>query len=756
MSEKVFDYKNYNNELSKKIKEETDKEKNQKVLQFNQEIEKNQKVKTFFQKEHKQILKKQETELPILRYANEIKEIITTNETAIIVGETGSGKTTQIPLMLREVLPSDAKIAITQPRRVAVRSVARYVAENVGCCIGEEVGYQVRFEDHTTEGTRINFMTDGIFLRKIQEDPLLRDYSAVMVDEAHERNLNIDFTLGLLKRLQKKRAEAGLPSIRIIVTSATLEKEKFARYFGESPMIEVPGRLHPVDIHYEKECVHNYTEAAAEKIKTIVEQNKEGDVLIFMPSWEEIDKTIKEIERMNLQGITVLSLHGDMSPEDQDKIFEKVNGRKIIVSTNIAETSVTVPGIRHVIDSGFIKQIEFDPSTGIETLAARPHAKSGCVQRAGRAGRTAPGECWRLYTENDFNSRQEFQTPEIQRSSLAHVVLMMKKISIEDVKSFEFIDPPEVKALEQAIETLKTLGALDEDERITNIGETMAELPLEPHIARMIIEADKYKCVETICTIASFLGVRSVFVRPKGKEYEADFVHNLFKVPGSDFITLLKVWQEYEANDFRDSWARNNFLNSKVLNEVRQVRYQLFRALRRNGIRTSESQDPEIIGKSIAAGLIENLMEYNSRYTYRRVKDGENGFFIHPSSSTFNYGPRFFVPAEIVKTKKTYARIIQEVKPQWIREIAPQLTKEEIREAYYDSTNDRVMYKIGIYLKGSYSAFMEEERPVEGEEAVKVFAEVLVQNKIDLPFVKHNKQVMETINDLWCRAEGKL
>ncbi|MFN7088773.1 MAG: helicase-related protein, partial [Candidatus Paceibacteria bacterium] len=426
-----------------------------------------------------------------------------------------------------------------------------------------------------------------ILLRKIQEDPLLQDYSAVMVDEAHERSLNIDFTLGLLKRLQKERAKVGLPPLKIIVTSATLEKEKFACYFGESSMVEVPGRLYPVDIHYENN-VYDYTTAAAEKVKMIVEQNKEGDILIFMPGWEEIDRTIKEIERLGIPDIEILPLHGEMAPEDQDKIFAQSKKRKVIVSTNIAETSVTVPGIRHVIDSGLIKQIEFDPSTGIETLSTRYHAKSGCVQRAGRAGRLAPGECWRLYPESNFDIRPEFQTPEIQRSNLAHVILMMKKIGIENVRSFEFIDPPEAKSFEHAIDTLKTLGALDDNEDITDIGEAMAELPLEPHIARMVIEAEKYNCVEAICTIASFLGGRSVFIRPKGKESEADVAHRHFRVPESDFLTLLRVWEEYEANDFSDSWARNNFLHSKMLAEVRQVRYQLFRVLRRNGIHASK------------------------------------------------------------------------------------------------------------------------------------------------------------------------
>ncbi len=704
-----------------------------------------------------------QNELPVLNYSREIKETISSNETAIIVGPTGSGKTTQIPLLLLETLSPDDKIAILQPRVFATKSVARYVAENVGCRIGEDVGYQVRFEDHTTEGTRINFMTDGIMLRKIQEDPLLLNYSAVMVDEAHERSLNIDFALGLLKRAQKKRKEAGLAPLIIIVTSATLEKEKFATYFDGSPIVEVPGRQYPVDIHYlpeEQRALYDYTAAAANQVADIIESNKPGDILIFMPGQEEIDKTIKNIEALKLPDIVVLPFFSQISPEEQDKILEKKTERKIIVATNIAETSITVPGVRLVIDSGLIKQTEFDASTGIETLAARPHAKSGCTQRAGRAGRREPGECWRLYPESDFNNRQEFQIPEIQRSNLDRVVLLMKKIGIDDVKSFEFMDPPDAGAFEQALNTLKTLGALDENEQITEIGGTMVELPLEPHIARMVVEAEKHECVESVCTIASFLGGKPVFVFNQGWPEETKrkikAAQAKFKNPTSDFMSLFKIWQEYETNDYRDNWARENFLNSKTLNEVRQIRYQLLHTLRRNGIRASQNQEPESIGKAVAAGLIENLMVYDSKHAYKRIKDKQTGFFIHPSSSTFGNPPKFLVASEIVKTGKTYARNIQEIKSQWIREIAPQLTREEPKETDYDQAGDRIVRKISIYLKNNYDAILEEERLVEGEEAVKVFAEALAQGKIDAQFVKHNKEVMETVNDLWQRAEGKL
>ena len=756
MNGDYFDYKKYRKELARKIMEEKNREKRKEILVNAQQTEEYQKAEALHQKEREKFLSERKEELPILRYKEKIKEVISSNPISIIVGETGSGKTTQIPLFLLEIIPPEAKIAITQPRRVAARSVARYVAERIGCNIGEEVGYQVRFDDHTTEGTRINFMTDGILLRKIQEDPLLQEYSVVMVDEAHERSLNIDFILGLLKKIQKERERAGLTPLKIIISSATLEKEKFSTYFSGAPVVEIPGRLFPIEIHYEEKPVYDYPRAAAEKVKMIIEQNKPGDILIFMPGWEEILSTIKHIEALDIKDILILPLHGDMNPEDQDKIFLPSDKRKVIVATNIAETSVTVPGVRYVIDSGLIKQLVFNPATGIESLVVQPHAKSGCIQRAGRAGRIAPGECWRLYTRENFEGRPDFQTPEIKRSNITHVILMMKKIGIDDIESFEFIDPPEPKALKQAIETLKILGALDNNERITEIGEIMAELPLEPHVARMVIEAQKYGCVSAICTIAAFLGNRSVFVRPKGKESEADRIHKNFRVPKSDFLTLLKVWHEYEANHFQDTWARANFLNSKVLNEVRQIRYQLFNILRRNKIPISTADDPESIQKAVAAGLIENLMEHYYKYSYRRIRDGQKDIYIHPSSVVFGEIPKFFVAAEIIQTSKTYARMIQVVEPDWLKEIALHLVSEKIREIYYDPLNDEVVEIVDTYLKGDSSPFMMEKRKVTEERAVEVFAQALSEGKIDLPFVQHNKEIISYIRTLWLKSEGKI
>ena len=695
-------------------------------------------------------------ELPILAYAQEIQEAARTHDSLLIIGETGSGKTTRLPLLLREIIGPEDKVAITQPRRVAARAVAKYVADQVGSRIGEEVGYAVRFDDQTTEGTRINFMTDGILLRKIQQDPLLAEYSVVMVDEVHERSLNIDFTLGLLKRLQSQRAVAGMAPLKIVITSATLEKEKLAAYFDGSPVIEIPGRMYAVDVHYEEKPVYDATVAAAEKTRDITTSGKEGDVLIFMPGVDEINKTIANIRQQGVADADILPLHGQLSPEDQDKVFAKGTRRKIIVATNVAETSVTVPGVRYVIDSGLIKQTQFDPQTGIESLTTQSHAQSGCIQRAGRAGRVAPGDCYRLYTEADFNARTPFHLPEIQRSNLAHVVLTMKKVGIDHVESFDFIDRPDTATLHQAVETLKNLGALDAEGVITEIGRVMSELPLEPHIARMVIEAQKHGCVEQVCTIASFLGGRSVLNRPKGSEWQVDGAHKAFRDSSSDFLTFLNVWKSYEANRFNDYWARDNFLNSRTLGEVREIRQQLFRAMGRNNIDLSSNEDSDLIGQSIAAGLVENLMEYRGSHSYRRVKDNVTGFFVHPSSVLFGSDARLVAPAEIVKTSKTFARVCQVVKPEWIPVIAPQLITETPRNVSYDPVSDTVTQVFDVRLNGSIDSFPAVKREVVGEDAVTAFADALASGKVEIKFTQDNLDVLKTATDLYVRSGGQI
>lgn len=702
--------------------------------------------------------KEQKNILPIKEFEKEIKEVIKKNDSAIIVGETGSGKTTQIPLMLLDEIDPKKKIAVTQPRRVAVRSVAKYVAEQAKTRIGDKVGYQVRFEDHTTEGTRINFMTDGILLRKISSDPLLTEYSVVMVDEAHERSLNIDFSLGLLKDIQAKRVAKGLEPLKIIVTSATLEKEKFEKYFDKSPLIEVPGRLFPVDMNYSTENFDDYIQAAAEQTMIVLNKKKDGDILIFMPGQEEIKQTIDKINH-NLppdlkDQVEVLPLYGEMSPEDQDKIFAKTPKRKIIVSTNIAETSVTIDGVAHVIDSGLIKQTNYNPQTGIKTLDCVRHSKSGCKQRAGRAGRTQPGSYWALYSKEDYNERLEHQLPEIKRSNLANVVLQMKQLGIDDIGAFNFIDKPDAGAIEATLTTLKNLGALDENNRLTKLGEIMADLPIEPRYSRMILEAQKFNCVEELVIIVSFLGGRSVFVRPKEKENEADRAHRQFINPTSDFLSLLNVWKQYQAHGYRYEWARDNFLHGKVLEEVRQTQYQLLGILRKHQLLSAK--DPvkgdleQNVAKAVTSGLIDNLMVRYSRFGYKRVTDFSYytpEIFIHPSSSQFSVRPEILVSGEIVKSSKIFARNNQEVKPEWLIEVAPQVLNCEEAGCNFIPAEDQVVREFKYYLKNQGMYVGKKLEKLTGASAVKAFARYLAEITTTQIFVQNNPEIFEYIEN---------
>ncbi len=696
---------------------------------------------------------------PMDEHRAEVVECVRHNQNAVIIGETGSGKTTRIPDFLLDEFP-EAKIAITQPRRVAARSVSRYIAGRRGERVGDEIGYQVRFEDKTTEGTRANFMTDGILLRKLQFDPLLEEYDIVMVDEAHERNLNIDFVLGLLKRVQAERKKRGMKELKVIAASATIEKEKFANYFGGSPTVEVPGRMHPVDVRYENEQVKDYTKAAAEKVKEITSSGGPGDILIFMPGEQEIRRTIQEIGELNLSNVEVMPLFGAMAPEDQDKIFEKNQNRKVIVSTNIAETSVTIDGVRFVIDSGLIKQKEFDPNTGIEALLTKRHAKSGCEQRKGRAGRTAPGTCYRLYPEADYSGRDGYQTPEIARSNLDHVILAMKKIGIEDVRNFEFIDPPKEEAIAQAIETLKMLGALDANEKLTKIGKTMAELPLRPEIARMVIEAEKYHCAGKICTVAAMMGDKSVFVRPKGKEHEADAAHAQFAKGGSDFLKMLEVWQQWSAAGFNDKWARDHYLNVRQLFEVREIRSQLMRELKKQEIIVDDTNgnDSTAIQKCVASGLIQHLMNSTGRHAYEHVirGSGSDAIFIHPSSAAFSAAPQMMIGANVVTTSKTFARLCQPVIAKWLPEIAPQLLEENNKSLRYDADSDSVMEKVGYSLRGRYGIIAEEDRKTTDDAAAaEQFVRALAEGKVDLPSVKQNADTVRALQSLYVRSGGQ-
>lgn len=617
-------------------------------------------------------------ELPILKVREDLVKAIRDNPVTIVVGETGSGKTTQIPQFLYEAgFANGKRIGITEPRRVAAISVAKFVAEELGVEVGTTVGYQIRFDDTTAEETKVKFMTDGILLREIQVDPDLNQYSVIMVDEAHERSQNIDFTLGLLKNLLQRRKD-----LKVVVASATIDHDKFSQYFWNAPVVNVSGRMYPVEIRWSEMGVSSWAtpEEVVQQVKDIHLNEAPGDILVFMTGEDDIGRVVRGLEACNLVGVVVLPVYGNLPSDEQYKIFNSYPRlRKIVVATNIAETSITIDGIVYVVDSGHVKQSSFDPQTGIQSLEVVHHSQAGCNQRAGRAGRTQPGICYRLYTRESFASRPEFTVPEIQRSSLASVVLAMEEIGLDDIPNFDFVDPPEKVAFHEAYETLIALGAIKRGEKgLTEVGRAMARLPLEPRTARMLIEAQKFDCVEAVATIAAFLSVRNIFLRPKGKEYEADRAHRAFRDSRSDMLTSLSVWKAFEESNFSLSWCFDNFLNGKMLQEAGSVRRQLIQVLEKSGVPISANGSEEQIMKAVAAGLVYSLFRHSSRHHYSSVvRENYMGAYIHPSSAVFSSGPSWFVAADVVETSKVYARGCSEVEIGWLPEIIPSLAKFE-------------------------------------------------------------------------------
>ena len=623
------------------------------------------------------LLVEKKVNLPIHEYWGEIVETVHRNRVTIIVGETGSGKTTQVPQYLYHAgFAKEGAIGITEPRRIAAISTAKYVADQMKLQLGGLVGYQVRFDDETTAGTKVKFMTDGILLREFQLDPELRKFSLVMVDEAHERSQNIDFALGLLKDLLQRRDD-----LKVVVASATIDEQKFSKYFWDSPIINVSGRMFPVETIWSDNSIPEgmMAEEIVKLVSVIHRGEAPGDVLVFMTGEQEIHKVIEGIEELGYGDIVAIPAYAALPTDTQEKIFECYPGkRKVVVATNIAETSITIDGVVYVVDSGLIKQSNFHAESGIKSLDVVEHSQAGCDQRKGRAGRTQPGTCYRFYTEEDYLGRPRFTEPDIRRSPLASVVLAMEDIGIENIKEFDFIDPPERVAFTEAYETLIALGAIRRGEKgLTEIGKAMARLPLEPRIARMLLDAEKYSCVKEVATYAAFLSVRNVFVRPKGKEDEADFAHSRFKATNSDALTALEIWRAYEDASCSRGWCFSNFLNAKTLEEVSKIRTQLFETLERHNIAfvSSEPADTEGFLKAVCAGLAYNLYEHADRQWYHGLfRNGGDYASIHPGSAAFSrFSERWIVAMEVVRTTKVWLRGVTVVKPQWLPGIAPTL-----------------------------------------------------------------------------------
>ncbi|KAJ9301499.1 hypothetical protein DTO271G3_1634 [Paecilomyces variotii] len=625
--------------------------------------------------------------LPIYQYREQILQAVADHQVLIIVGETGSGKTTQLPQYLHEAgyTKNGMKIGCTQPRRVAAMSVAARVAEEMGVKLGHEVGYAIRFEDNTSDKTILKYMTDGMLLRELLTEPDLGQYSALMIDEAHERTVPTDIACGLLKDIAKAR-----PDLKLLISSATIDAQKFQKYFDNAPIFNIPGRRYPVDIHYTSQPEANYLAAAITTVFQIHITQGRGDILVFLTGQEEIEaaeQSIQETARKlggKIPELIIAPIYANLPSELQTKIFEPTppRARKVVLATNIAETSLTIDGIVYVIDPGFVKENVFNPRTGMESLVVTPCSRASAGQRAGRAGRVGPGKCFRLYTKWAYlNELEENTTPEIQRTNLSAVILMLKSLGIDQLLDFDFMDPPPAETIIRALEQLYALGALNDRGELTKIGRQMAEFPTDPMQAKAILAADKYGCVEEVLSIIAMVGEASaLFFRPKDKKIHADSARARFTVKdGGDHLTLLNVWNQWVDSDFSYVWARENFLQQRSLTRARDVRDQLAKLCDRVEVTVSSAGSNNLIPiqKAITAGFFPNAARLQrGGDSYRTVKNGQT-VYLHPSSTLFEVNPKWVIYHELVLTSKEYMRSNMPLQPEWLVEVAPHYHKKK-------------------------------------------------------------------------------
>ncbi|XP_056318359.1 pre-mRNA-splicing factor ATP-dependent RNA helicase PRP16 [Danio aesculapii] len=625
----------------------------------------------------KKTLLEQRQYLPIFAVRQQLLNIIRDNNIVIVVGETGSGKTTQLTQYLHEDgYTSYGMVGCTQPRRVAAMSVAKRVSEEMNSNLGEEVGYAIRFEDCTSEKTMIKYMTDGILLRESLRESDLDHYSAVIMDEAHERSLNTDVLFGLLREVVSRRSD-----LKLIVTSATMDSDKFASFFGNVPIFNIPGRTFPVDILFSKTPQEDYVEAAVKQALQIHLSGMVGDILIFMPGQEDIEVTSDQIvERLadleNAPALAVLPIYSQLPSDLQAKIFQKAPDgvRKCIVATNIAETSLTVDGIMFVVDSGYCKLKVFNPRIGMDALQVYPISQANANQRAGRAGRTGPGQCYRLYTQSAFKNEMLTTTiPEIQRTNLANVVLLLKSLGVQDLLLFHFMDPPPEDNMLNSMYQLWILGALDNTGALTPTGRLMVEFPLDPALSKMLIVSCDMSCSADILIIVSMLSVPSIFYRPKGREEESDQVREKFSVPESDHLTYLNVYLQWKNNNYSSIWCNDHFIHTKAMRKVREVRAQLKDIMVQQKMNLiSCGSDWDVIRKCICAAYFHQAAKLKGIGEYVNVRTGMP-CHLHPTSALFGMGytPDYIIYHELVMTTKEYMQCVTAVDGEWLAELGP-------------------------------------------------------------------------------------
>lgn len=666
---------------------------------FEEELIDSRKLEKEARDKARSLMREQRKRLPVYERKDELLQAISENQIIIVQGETGCGKTTQIPQYLHEagytrteMKHGEVKIVgCTQPRRVAAMSVAARVSQEVGSKLGHIVGYSIRFEDCTSEGTVIKYMTDGMLLREILDDPTLSKYSVMIVDEAHERTLHTDILLTLLKDVTRARSD-----FRLVISSATLDEQKFSQFFDNPPVFKIKGRLFHVQHRFmsgdQKNATTNMIDSCLRTVMQIHRTEQPGDILVFLPGQEEIEELHKEIEAQvkrlgsKIRELLIRPIYANLPTDMQARVFDPTppGARKVVIATNIAETSLTIDGIVFVVDPGYCKQNRFSSKTGMETLAITRISKASADQRAGRAGRNRPGICFRLYTREEFNTEFEENTqPEIQRLNLANVVLLLKTMKINDVINFEYIDRPPTEVLLFAIEQLTALGALDKSGDLTHLGRRMAEFPLEPKMSKSIIDSESYGCSEEILSIMSMLSVNgSIFFKPKDRVVHAEASRKSFFSVTGDHLMLLKVYNDWAASSYSKQWCYEKFVQYKSMCRARDVREQLEKLCEKVEVKLlSETSDSSKIRKAILGGFFYNVARISREGgSYRTIKKNQS-VHIHPTSALHDSMPRWVVFNEIKQTTREYMRTVSEIEPSWLVDVAPCFyTKEEIEE----------------------------------------------------------------------------
>ncbi|MDX4948751.1 ATP-dependent RNA helicase HrpA [Proteus mirabilis] len=651
--------------------------------------------------------------LPVSQKKEAIYNAIKDNQVVIIAGETGSGKTTQIPKICLE-LGRGVKgyIGHTQPRRLAARSVAERIAHELNTTLGESVGYKVRFSDHVRDNTLVKLMTDGILLAELQQDKLLLQYDTIIIDEAHERSLNIDFILGYLKQLLPKR-----PDLKVIITSATIDPERFSKHFNQAPIIEVSGRTYPVEVRYRPiggdalDSDKDMTEGIIDAIDELSRESA-GDILIFMSGEREIRDTAEALNKLQLRHTEVLPLFARLSNSEQNRIFQPHTGRRIILATNVAETSLTVPGIKYVIDTGYARISRYSYRTKVQRLPIEPISQASADQRKGRCGRVSDGICIRLYSEDDFISRVQFTDPEILRTNLASVILQMTSIGLGDISGFPFVQAPDKRNIQDGVRLLEELGALQEGTdnkgayRLTPMGKQLAQLPIDPRLARMVLEARKYGAVRELMVITSALSIQDPRERPMDKQQASDEKHRRFQDKDSDFLSLLNLWdylktqqKELSHSQFRKH-CRQEFLNFMRVREWQDVYTQLRQVVKELGFPiNSQPADFKSIHVALLSGLLSHIgQKDNDKQEFTGARNAR--FAIYPGSGLFKKPPKWTMVAELVETSRLWGRIAARIEAEWIEPIATHLVKHHYSEPHWSKAQGAVMANEKVTLYG--------------------------------------------------------